>query len=136
MPSNEVSTSMPTRRALREVARRDLIHLIVAVRRRVVIEHEPAHLRLGADLERLIGRRVAVVREPRVLLGQEVRVVDDGVDARRAGATSASRIAPSATRSSSVSGSGPVRKCCLCSTWSNGAVSATYAHDEPSPSMR
>ena len=49
----------------------------------MVVEHEAADLRLGADLERLIGRRVAVVRELRVLLGEEVGVVDDGVDARQ-----------------------------------------------------
>ena len=47
----------------------------------MVIEDEPANLGLDADLDRLVGRRVTVVREARVLLGQEVRVVDDGVHA-------------------------------------------------------
>src|SRR2546430_2977734 len=47
-----------------------LFRSIVAVRRRVVVEHELAHARLAADVERLVGRRVAVVRELGVLVGR------------------------------------------------------------------
>ena len=99
-----------------EIQLRDPIHLIVGVRRRVVVEDESTHAGRDADLDRLVGRGVAVVREPRVFLGQEVRVVDHGVDALQALDERTDRIASSAALSASDSGSGPDRKCCLCST--------------------
>jgi hypothetical protein len=51
----------------------------------VVVEDQASDVVAGEELERVVRRRVAVVREPRVLVGHVVRVVDDRVAAAQRG---------------------------------------------------